>query len=144
MKWSAILFLVVAMLLPFRGALAAAGMLCHAGSLAPTAAVQPTDAVERDGPHAFEEGHGHGAARHFAAGGHVAHGESAVPPDDAGAAGGASTCDLCASVCASPPIPGHGGHLVPLLPTMGERFPAVDPPRQAPILGGLERPPRSA
>lgn len=143
-KSSAILFLAVALLLPFRGALAAAGLLCHAGSLAQTTAVQPADAGGRSGPHADAEYHDHGAAMHFASGGHAAHGESAAPADDAGAASGASTCDLCASVCASPPIPGHGGQLVPLLPAANERFPAFDPPRPAPVLGGLERPPRIA
>lgn len=144
MKSSAVLFLVVALLLPFRGALAAAGLLCHAGNLAPVAVVQLSDAAGHDGPRAPAKDHDHGEASHFVSGGHAPHGEIAAPADDAGAAGGATTCDLCASVCASPPIPGHGGQLVPLVQAANERFPAVDPPRPAPILGGLERPPRIA
>jgi hypothetical protein len=143
-KSSAVLFLVVALLLPFRGALAAAGLLCHAGNFAPVVAVQPSNAEGHDEPNVVSHDDGHGPAMHFASGGHAPHGESAAPADDAGAAGGATTCDLCASVCASPPIPGHDGQLVPLVQAANERFPAVDPPRPAPVLGGLERPPRIA
>jgi len=143
-KSSAVLFLVVALLLPFRGALAAAGLLCHAGGLAFASETQVVDAGAHEILHGAANDHVHGGALHVAAGGLDAHGDAASPTVDAGVAGGASTCDLCASVCASPPIPGHDPQLVPLLPAANERFPAVVPLRPAPILGGLERPPRIA
>jgi hypothetical protein len=61
----------------------------------------------------------------------------------AGTAGSASLCDLCSSVCSAPALPSPSAQLVVLPPANGERFPAVSPPRAAPTLGGLERPPRS-
>jgi hypothetical protein len=143
MKSAARLLLVVALLLPFRGALAAAGLLCHMGGSSPATVSQAHEPGDRGYSHAANGHRHHGDDTRPASKDHAHHEAIDDSPDATGPAGGASTCDLCSSVCAAPPLPSHSAQLAVLLPATGERFPAVSPPRLAPTLGGLERPPRS-
>ena len=143
MKSAARLLLVVALLLPFRGALAAAGLLCHMGSSSSATVSEAHEPGDRGHAQAATGFHQHGDEARPASQDHARHGVNDDVPSGTGTVGGASTCDLCSSVCAAPPLPSHAAQLAVLLPATGERFPAVSPPRLAPTLGGLERPPRS-
>lgn len=143
MKSAARLLLVVALLLPFRGVLASSGMLCHMGGSSPATVSQAHEPGDRGHAHAATGYHQHGGETGSATEDHAQHGVNDDVPRVTGTAGSASMCDLCSSVCAAPALPSHAAQLVAVLPATGERFPAVRPPRVAPALGGLERPPRS-
>ena len=143
MKFAAHLLLAVALLLPFRGAVAAAGLLCHMGGSSPATVSQALEPGDRGHAHAATGYHQHGDEARPASEDHARHGANDDLPRATGAAGSASMCDLCSSVCAAPALPSHCAQLVVLLPATGERFPSVSPPRAAPTFGGLERPPRS-
>ena len=143
MKSAARLLLLVALLLPFRAALAAAGLLCHMGSSSSATVSQVHEPGDRGHAHAATGYHQYGDEARPASQDHAHHGVDDDVPSGTGTVGSASTCDLCSSVCAAPPLPSHAAQLAVLLPATGERFPAVSPPRLAPTLGGLERPPRS-
>jgi hypothetical protein len=143
MKSAARLLLVVALLLPFRGALASAGLLCHMGSSSSATVSQAHEPGDRGHAHAATGYHQHGDEARPASQDHDRHGVNGDVPGGTGTVGSASMCDLCSSVCAAPALPSHAVQLVVLLPATGERFPSVRPPRVAPALGGLERPPRS-
>lgn len=146
MKLAARLLLLVALLLPLRGVLGAGGLLCHSGAPVSPMSTHAGDAgglagaMSGDG-HREHVHHGHGADD--PANRHVASGVGAGAADGAGPPAGASTCDLCSSVCASPALPSGTLQLAALLPAAGERFPTIHPPRANPTLGGVERPPRS-
>jgi hypothetical protein len=143
MKSAARLLLVVALLLPFRGVLASTGFLCHLSGSSPATVIQAHEPGDRGDAHAVTGYHQHGDETGPASEDHARHGVNDDVPLVTGTAGSASMCDLCSSVCAAPAIPSHSAQLVVLLPATGERFPSVSPPRLAPTLGGLERPPRS-
>jgi hypothetical protein len=143
MKSAARLLLVFALLLPFRGAVASAGVLCHMGGSSPTTAVQAHEPGDRGDAHAVTGYHQHGDETGPAPEDHVLHGANDNLALATGTAASASMCDLCSSVCAAPALPSQPPQLVVLLPVTGERFPSFSPPRLAPTLGGLERPPRS-
>ena len=143
MKFAARVLLVVALLLPVRGAVAAAGLLCHMGGSSPATASQTHESGDRGHAHATTGYHPHGDEARPASQDHARHGANGDVPGGTGTVGGASMCDLCSSVCAAPALPSHAAPLVALLPATSERFPAVTPPRVAPTFGGLERPPRS-
>lgn len=144
MKSAARLLLVVALLLPFRGVVAAAGVLCHVGGSSPATVGQAHEPGDRGDAHAatvhYERGDESGPADEN----HAHHGVIEPLPLVSGTPGSASMCDLCSSVCAAPALPGHDTQLVAVVPATGERFPSVSPPRAAATFGGLERPPRSA
>jgi len=129
MKFSAPLLLFVALLLPFRGAMAVTGMLCHSGlePLTTLTAVQHSHG-EHDG--AGHEHAGHGANQH-------ADHDSGTSNDHT------ASCNLCSSICGAPPLPSAGVALHDLLPPGAERFPATASPHAWFALSGPERPPRS-
>jgi hypothetical protein len=143
MKSAARLLLVVALLLPFRGAVAAIGLLCHMGGSSSATVSQAHEPGDRGHAHATTGYHQHGDKARPALEDHARHGVNDDMPSASGTAGSASMCDLCSSVCAAPALPSHSAQLVVLLPATGERFPSVSPPRAAATFGGLERPPRS-
>ena len=60
MKFAARLLLAVALLLPFRGAVAAAGLLCHMGGSSPTTVSQAHEPGDRGHAHAATGYHQHG------------------------------------------------------------------------------------
>ena len=143
MKSAARILLVVALLLPFRGAVAAAGLLCHMGGSSSATVSQAHEPGDRGHAHAATGYHQHGSEMGSATEDHDRHGVNDNVASGTGTADSASMCDLCSSVCAAPALPSNAAQLVVLLPATGERFPSVRPPRVAPAIGGLERPPRS-
>ena len=133
------LLLLLAVLLPARGAVAAA-MLCPAGGTG-----TPTE-VRVD---AAASGHHHDAAdpheahhRHAVDDGaaHAAHDPGHHP--DAGPCH-ADKCNLCAGFCSVTSMPSAAS--IALLPQVvsAVRFPAVSAPTPSFVSGGPERPPRS-
>ncbi len=127
MKIGIRLLLLVALLLPFRGAMAVAGVLCHADL--GTGAVLTTL-----GPHDVHEAGGH--AHDDNAGGHSEHDQGSAPTSP--------PCDFCSAICAAPPLPVSTVGVPALLPSGAERFPALSPPRSTATFGAPERPPRAA
>ena len=133
MKFGIRLLLIVALLLPFRSAMAVGGMLCHDNanhhSFAATARAMPATHSHElnaalDGHH-----HDHGAVHPVVADSHSG--------DDSAA------CNLCSAVCSAPPLPSPGLAVHGLLPLGAERFPATAPSVSSVSLDGLERPPRT-
>lgn len=128
MKRCVLLLLFVALLLPFRGALAVTGMLCHQGlPLTSLVTTQPSIGEHEVGVHQHvHHGTGHDGGHH-----------DGQAPDQT------ASCDLCLSICGAPPFPAGVVMLPGLLPCGAERFPAIAPPHAEFALGGLERPPRT-
>ena len=123
------LLVLLAVLLPVRGAMAAA-MVCAPPASAP---------VQQLGAHGGSHGHGdHGHAE----AGH-AHGGDAVAADAAHAAGPADKCNMCSTSCATPPVPSAAGGLAAALELASAPFP--DLPAAAPtfLSDGQDRPPRT-
>ena len=130
MKSGVRLLLIVALLLPFRGALAIAGGFCHVLPL--------PEAVATDDRQASAASHGAG---HVA---HVHHGHDAPISENGHALPAVdAACNLCSAICGAPPLPGTTVSVPALLPTGAERFPALDPPRVFRSYGAPERPPRA-
>lgn len=132
------ILLLVSLLLPVRGAMAAAGFFCHE---APPPAQSGSPSNDRY-HHAVSEslvetsvGTGDVAIVVPAGDDPVQHGDT-VPAS--------STCDLCSSICACPPIPSSAMLVASLPRAAALAFPALAPPASTLILGGLERPPRVA
>jgi hypothetical protein len=125
------LMLMVALILPFKGAMAAAGMFCHLGS------AQPVSAIVQPHKH-------HGEAHQDHAEHRTVDGESqSHTEDDAPLIPASSSCAICSAVCSAPPLPANGiaFHVPPA--SGAERFPALSPPRLSAVQSGLERPPRT-
>ena len=127
------LLLIVALLLPFRNAMAVGGMLCHGNANHHSFA---TAAVAIPATHAH-------AAKAALDGHH--HDHSPVKPVAADSHSGddSAACNLCSAVCSAPPLPSPGLAVHALLPLGAERFPATVPALSSVSLDGLERPPRT-
>ena len=120
--------LFVALLLPFRGALAVTGMLCHQGLASTSSVAMP------------EVGGDHDGDMHQ----HALHGQGHDGGNNDGHAGKqSSSCGLCSSICGAPPLPADEIAFSGLLPPGAERFAPIAPPHAEFALGGLERPPRT-
>lgn len=133
MRLAARLLLLVALLLPFRGALAVAGGWCHAvGEEAASAATVSHD-HNAHAHHDHARGHGNAHERHAGDG-------QPLEANDLTTA----SCTFCTAVCAAPPLPAGGVLVHALLPIGAERFPALAPPCSTATFGALDRPPRSA
>ena len=120
--------LFVALLLPFRSALAVTGMLCHQGLPTTSSVAMHQSGGEHDaGMHQHaQHGHGHDGA----------HDDGQQPSQSA-------SCELCSSICGTPPLPSEAVAFRGLLPSGAERFAPIAPPHAEFALGGLERPPRT-
>jgi len=130
MKSSARLLLIVALLLPFRGALAVSGWLCQT-EMPMTASMAAQSHEPANAPMAGtnpDADHG---------GCHGAGDESGQASTDKPA------CNLCSSICGAPAFPSGDAQLRALPPQGAERFASIAPPHAEFALGGLERPPRS-
>jgi hypothetical protein len=125
MRFAARILLIVALLLPFRGALAAAGLFCHDSGERQHGAAH----VHVHHDHAADAGTGGGAVSDSGE-----HGEWPAK---------SASCSLCSSVCSTPPVPSASADVFRPSVARGERFPALAPPRFTVALGGVERPPRS-
>jgi len=129
------LLLLVAVLLPVRGVLAAAMICPHASAGAATHAahVHPAPAHDHEhdhgqaaGPPAHEHDHGQAA-------GHAAHEHAA-----------AHACTLCASCCFTVPLGPTFSPTVASLEPVAAPLPPVPAPAASFFSDGPERPPRSA
>jgi hypothetical protein len=129
MRSCARLLLFVALLLPFRGALAVSGWLCHSDMTSSPAVAHAQHAGTSAVGHESEDAdHGgcHGAS------------EGQDHPGNH-----TPSCNLCSSICGAPAFPSSGPDLAGLPPPPAERFTALAPPRTEFALGVLERPPKS-
>lgn len=130
MKIAARLLLAIALLLPFRGAVAVAGILCHSSP------EQPVAAAAQHGHH------DHGTHDAFAPHDHVPPASGATGSQDPGTV--ASSCSFCTSACSSPLLPSatvtiHDPGAAGIGP------PSVGQPGYASAtVGPIERPPRTA
>ena len=127
MKRRSVLLLLVALLLPIRGALAAVGLFCHLDSIPPIAASQPhkhDTAADHASHHQPRKVH------HDHSTGHDAPAQS-------------DTCKYCAAVCSVPPVAPSELTLHEPVSPGGERFAAIEVSRSGPYPSGLERPPRT-
>jgi len=126
MKRYSILLLLVAFLLPIRGALAAVGLFCHVDGTQPVAATtsHQHDPADHSSQHQSHQTH------HDHSTGHDAPAQS-------------DTCKYCAAVCSVPPVaPAEMTLHEPVSPG-GEQFAAVTVSPPGPYVSGLERPPRT-
>ena len=125
-----LLILLMALILPVKGAMAAAGMFCHSGS------TSSHDARTSE-HHAVDHGQSH----------HHHHGDGNEPSEPRTGDGMPSptlaSCTVCSAVCSSPPLPAAPIVLLSPPSTAGESFPPVAVPRTSAVIGGLERPPRT-
>jgi hypothetical protein len=125
------LILLVALILPVKGAMAAAGMFCHLGS------AQPMSAIVQ--PHQHHAGAHQNHAEH-----HAVDGDSqSDAEDDAPLIPASSSCAICSAVCSAPPLPANGIAFHVPAASGAECFPALSPPRLSAVQSGLERPPRT-
>lgn len=108
------LLLLLAVLLPLRGAVAAA-MPCAAGS---------------SGMHGAQAGH-HGMASHVAGQGQA---------HDHGAA---DMCNMCSAFCSLTPLPSHAPALPEPEALPAVKFPDLSTPAPSFLSDGQERPPRT-
>jgi len=141
-----LLLLIVALTLPFRGAMAAVGVYCHLGSSnAFASAVQPHHhGDEREGQPSgapAKEGHSHSGDSHSHAG-ESHHADAQVDVKTEGSAPLADTCTYCSASCgAAPLVPTTVPFAAP--PPGAERFPALPVPHVRSVADGLERPPKA-
>jgi hypothetical protein len=120
------LLVLVAVLLPLRGAIAA-GLPCAGGSPAP----QPQGVAMAQHHH-----HATGGAHHL-------HAAAAAGLHDHGAAGHADKCNLCAACCSGGALPTDIALRVAAAETGTEAFPEPASPAPSFVAEGQERPPRS-
>ena len=132
------ILLLVSLLLPIRGTMAAAGLFCQDAPPPAQSGAQSNDRHH----HAFSQssvatpaGTSDLTIVVIAGGDSEQFGEH-VPAS--------STCDLCSSICASPPIPSSTMLVASLPRAAALAFPALAPPASTLSSGGLERPPRLA
>lgn len=145
------LLVLLCMLLPLRGAMAAA-MLCAPDRGGPPSApmldLGPAQAVQAHDGHAQETEHAHEGGDHAGHAGHAGHGEHGGHGGHGGHAGSDAglaldKCNLCASFCSLTPTPvALAWPLAPVGPAMAP-FPAAGTQVRSVVPAGLERPPRS-
>ena len=117
-----LLLLLLAVLLPARGALASA-MLC-----APAGAGTHSEAAAMD---------------HHAAGNHEQHDDhDAAAPADASPSNAHDECNLCSAYCTATTLPSSAPAAPAPQAVATARFPALCAPAPSFLSGGQERPPR--
>lgn len=133
-----LLLVLLAIMLPVRGVMAAA-MLC------------PPSAGAASGEAHAHAGYATGASQHsHADAGSPDIGSHHAMQADLGAAGhaddgaaGPDTCNLCSACCSVPPLPSAAPAMSLLHEPAGADFPAYSAPAPSFLSGGPERPPRS-
>lgn len=128
-----VILVLLAVLLPIRGAVAAA-MVCPKG-----AASQTVTAAAEHGHHDMHADHGlhgHEAASHHGA-------DEGAPSDDAAGAEHAGTCQFCVTGCCVTPLASAPLEIAGPLLTDSVTFPALCAPIAAFQSEGQERPPRT-
>ena len=133
------LVVLLAVLLPVRGAMAATMPCAPAGG----GNHHPAEAVDRGAGHA-----GHGAGHEHADSGH-AHadaGRAAAPPDHGQGAHDHSSddrCNLCSATCSSPPLPSAATGVDEPAALTSVSYPDLSAPAPTFQSDGQERPPRT-
>jgi hypothetical protein len=125
------LLVLLAVLLPIRGAMAAAMACPPAGSVP----LQQLVGAHADGHAHGNHGDGHAQAGH-------AHGGGDTAADHAHAAG-PDQCNMCSASCATPPVPSAAGGLASPLDLTSAPFPDLPAPAPTFLSDGQERPPRT-
>jgi len=128
-----LVLLLVAFLLPLRGAVAAS-MLCTEGSGTPVTTVAP---------HADHDLHGAHSA-HAEHADHAGTVDSHAPTDDPTSADHSGTCHVCATGCSAAPFATAPPSLDGPMLTASVTFPALAAPAPAFHCEGQERPPRTS
>ncbi len=118
------LLLLLAVLLPIRGA-AAAAMLCPVGS----SGLQSELRLEQPHPHDMDHAKAHG---HDHAGHHGGHDH-----------GAADKCNMCSALCSLTPLLSEAPRLPEPEALAGIKFPDVSTPAPSFVSDGQERPPRT-
>jgi hypothetical protein len=124
------LVLLLALILPIKGAMATVGMLCH------VPASQLVQAAPASHAHAS-----HDAGRVLAEVGHHQHQHATSDSSDADVS--PASCLACAAVCGASPVPASGSLNLPTFEPSRDwrRLTLLAPPSRE--MAGLERPPRS-
>jgi hypothetical protein len=122
------LLVVLAVLLPIRGAMAAAMLCPPAGTSVPA----ELRASEHEAHHGHEQ-----------AGGHPMHHQEAAAHHDASPAPDHDQCNLCSAFCSLTPLPSAMPGVPPPLEVSAASFPDFAAPAPSFVCGGQERPPRS-
>lgn len=124
------LLVLLAVLLPLRGAMAAA-MLCP-----PAGAPMPVEwrAGSHEAHHAHDRAEARAAMHHHEG---AAHDEGSPAPDH-------GQCNLCSAFCSLTPLPSAMPGVPPPLEASTASFPAWSAPAPSFVSDGQERPPRSS
>lgn len=130
-----VLLLLLAVLLPLRGAVAAAMACGPAGGHG----VAQTAAMHHGAMHASHEAHDHDATADMAAA-HAEHHSHDAQGDDGNTS---DRCLLCAACCSAQPMPASVPSVPTPLPAAAAAFPAPSTPALSFLSDGQERPPRS-
>lgn len=131
------LLLLLAVLLPLRGALAGAMLCPPAGSGVQTEvqfASQTSTPAEHVGAHLHSE-HDHASAH--------AHHHASQSPDAGASLTAHDRCDVCSAYCAVTPLPSEPTTIALSQPLVDADFPDLYAPAPNFVSGGQERPPRS-
>ena len=128
MKRRVFILLMVALLLPIRGALAGVGILCHVGG-APVATGEAATSHHHSEGATDSPGQSHSMQGH-----HSAAPDAPAQPD---------VCKYCSAVCSMPPVPPGDMSFRGLAATGSEPFAPLQFPHLGPFSSGLERPPRT-
>ena len=134
------LLVVLAVLLPLRGAMAAAMLCPPAGSAAPVQWVGLGQGLGQGQAGGHEAHHGHDQAEGQPAMHHhegAAHDEGSPAPDH-------GQCNLCSAFCSLTPLPSAMPGVPPPLEASTASFPAWSAPAPSFVSDGQERPPRSS
>ena len=137
MRWRALLLLLLALLLPVRGALAAA-MLCAV----PTSATQAAGLI--DAPPAGPDHHCHVMAQAEAGDGGdtVGPAEPSVPSAASGHGAGPTGCHACAGNCCLTALAATPRAVALPVAPAAAAFPALSVPVERFLADGQDRPPR--
>ncbi|HVF64547.1 MAG TPA: hypothetical protein VNE58_11185 [Casimicrobiaceae bacterium] len=124
------LLLLLAVILPFKGGMAAAGVFCHAGTQQTAEIAAPSHSASSDAHSAH--------ARHQATGSE----SSSHDHDEDRVALSTGGCTVCSALCSTPPL-ATAVNVHISSPAAAERFPALAAPRPSAVTSGLDRPPRT-
>lgn len=126
------LLVLLAALLPVRGAMAAA-MLCPSAGAGGEARPAIAEAAVHDhaGAGVAPQQHAHGGGEHGAG---AAHGHAGAPDQD--------QCNLCSAFCSMTPLPAAAARVSPPPALRSAAYPGVSAPAPSFLSGGQERPPR--
>jgi len=134
-----LLILLIAVLLPVRGVLAAAMVCAPVGGAAQTEVIAHDHSMGHDGKSAEHNSHAHDHTDHA----HHPHATDGQPQPPASSSDVPATCNLCCYFCSLTPLVSSLPSLaVPQLPSAAS-FPDITAPVPSFVSEGQERPPRT-